>query len=191
MDAKGSTEPCKIPTMHQLSNYVESTRKRLKFIEDIDGPSKCSQFLQQLQVNHVAKKTDTKNTRGASTCIVDSEDDDDMDPFAADPSENDAMETEEAILERQVELITPAKAKEAAEKIIRARKQVTFLEKPAITTEQTAIVEEEPAKIAEKTPPPPQEKSKEIWKPVKPRVNTKPAIKSTEQERSCWLYIYN
>jgi predicted Zn-dependent peptidase len=45
------------------------------------------------------------------------------------------METEEAILERQVELVTPAQAKEAAAKIIRAKKQVTFLVEPAITKE--------------------------------------------------------
>jgi hypothetical protein len=55
LDATGKTEPCRIPTMHQLNNYVESTRKRLKLIEDIDGLSKCSQFLQQLQVNNVTK----------------------------------------------------------------------------------------------------------------------------------------
>ena len=45
----------------------------------------------------------------------------------------DDLETEDAILARQVELTTPAKAKEAAAKIIKAKKQVTFLEKPAST----------------------------------------------------------
>ena len=132
LDATGKTEPCRIPTMHQLNNYVESTRKRLKLIEDIDGVSKCSQFLQQLQVNNVAKNNVVQNTRAASTCIMDSEDEDNLEEAAAIP-ENDEMETEEAILDRQVELTTPAKAKEAAEKIIRAKKQVTFLEKPDST----------------------------------------------------------
>ena len=42
MDLMGKTEPCRIPMMHQLNNYVESTRKRLKHIEDMDGLSKCS-----------------------------------------------------------------------------------------------------------------------------------------------------
>jgi hypothetical protein len=130
LDATGKTEPCRIPTMHQLNNYVESTRKRLKLIEDMDGLSKCSQFLQQLQVNNVANKNVMQNTRAAPTCIMDSEDDDILEEAAAIP-ENDELETEEAILNRQVELTTPAKAKEAAEKIIRAKKQVTFLEKPA------------------------------------------------------------
>jgi hypothetical protein len=37
---------------------------------------------------------------------------------ATDAPENDDMETEDAILERQLELTTPAKAKAAATKII-------------------------------------------------------------------------
>ena len=44
----------------------------------------------------------------------------------ADPQEDDELETADAILERQVELVTPAKAKEAAKNIIKAKKQVTF-----------------------------------------------------------------
>jgi hypothetical protein len=130
LDASGKTEPCRIPTMHQLNNYVESTRKRLKLVEDMDGLSKCSQFLQQLQVNNVANKNVVQNTRAAPTCIMDSEDEDIVEGATAIP-ENDELETEEAILNRQVELTTPAKAKEAAEQIIKAKKQVTFLEKPA------------------------------------------------------------
>ena len=176
--------------MHQLNNYVESTRKRLKHIEDIDGLSKCSLFLQQLQVDNVAKKNVVKNTRAASTCLVDSEDDDYMDIFA-DPKENEELETADAILERQVALDTPAKAKAAANKIITAKKQVTFVEKPASTQENTTTTAEEPAHVETETPPSPKEKGKEIWKAVKPRSHTKPATKTTEQERSCWLYFYN
>jgi hypothetical protein len=122
---KGGVEPCRIPSVHQLNNYFESTRRRLKHVEDMDGPSKCSRFLQQIQVSNVSKKNVIVNTRAASTCIVDSDDDDYMET-AADPLENDELETADAILERQVKLVTPAKAKEAAEKLIKAKKQVAF-----------------------------------------------------------------
>jgi hypothetical protein len=54
------------------------------------------------------------------------------------------------------------------------------VEKPAITKEKTAIIEEDPAQVAAATPPPQQEKGKEIWKPVKPRSHPKPEIKNTE-----------
>jgi hypothetical protein len=118
--------------MHQLNNYVESTRKRLKHIEDMEGLSKCSQFLQQLQVNNVTKNNVVQDTRTASTCILDSEDEENK-ADAADNTEMDDLETEDAILTRQVELTTPAKAKEAAAQIIKAKKQVTFLTKPAST----------------------------------------------------------
>jgi hypothetical protein len=59
----------------------------------------------------------------------------DKEEFVADTPETDDLEPEEAILARQVELVTPATAKEAAAKIIRAKKQVTFLEQTAITKE--------------------------------------------------------
>jgi hypothetical protein len=58
-----------------------------------------------------------QNTRAASTCIMDSEDEE-FKADATDAPENDDMETEDAILERQLELTTPAKAKAAATKII-------------------------------------------------------------------------
>ena len=121
---------------------------------------------------------------------MDSEDED-VQADATDALENDDMETEDAILERQLELTTPAKAKAAANKIITAKKQVTFVEKPASTQEKTTTTAEEPAHVETETPPPPKEKGKEIWKAVKPRSHTKPAAKTTEQERSCWLYFYN
>ena len=91
----------------------------------MEGPSKCSRFLQQLQVNNMSKTKVVVHTRAASTCIVDSDDDKNMD-IQAGPHEDNELETVDAILERQVELVTPAKAKEAAEKIIQAKKQVTF-----------------------------------------------------------------
>jgi hypothetical protein len=80
-------EPCRIPSVHQLNNYFESTRKRLKNVEDMDGPSKCSRFLQKLQVSNVSKKNVVRNTRAASTCLVDSddEDNDENEEFTADP----------------------------------------------------------------------------------------------------------
>ncbi len=48
---------------------------------------------------------------------MDSEDED-VQADATDALENDDMETEDAILERQLELTTPAKAKAAATKLI-------------------------------------------------------------------------
>jgi hypothetical protein len=39
------TEICRLPTVHQLSNYIEHTRKRVKNIEDIKGTSKCVKLL--------------------------------------------------------------------------------------------------------------------------------------------------
>ena len=44
-------EQCRLPTVHQLNNYVEGTRKRLKLLEDMEGASMCAKFLQQIQVN--------------------------------------------------------------------------------------------------------------------------------------------
>jgi hypothetical protein len=91
----------------------------------MEGPSKCSRFLQQLQVNNVSKKNVSVSTRAASKCLIDSEDEENMD-LQADPKEDEELETTEAILERQVELDTPAKAKQAAQKLIEAKKQVRF-----------------------------------------------------------------
>ena len=87
INLKGGVEPCRIPSVHQLNNYFESTRKRLKNVEDMDGPSKCSRFLQKLQVNNVSKKNVVRNTRAASTCLVDSDDEenDENEEFTADP----------------------------------------------------------------------------------------------------------
>jgi ABC-type phosphate transport system auxiliary subunit len=39
------TELCCLPTVHQLSNYIEHARKRVKNIEDIKGTSKCVKLL--------------------------------------------------------------------------------------------------------------------------------------------------
>ena len=86
----------------------------------MDGPSKCSRFLQQLQVSNVSKKNIVRNTRAASTFLVDSDDDEYMDIFA-DLKENEELEAADAILERQVALDTPAKAKEVAKKITTAK----------------------------------------------------------------------
>jgi hypothetical protein len=37
----GSTEPYRIPSMHSLHNYVEGVRRRVKNLEDLEGPSEC------------------------------------------------------------------------------------------------------------------------------------------------------
>ena len=44
-DIHGGTKTGRLPTVHQLNNYVESTRKRLKNLEDIEGLSKCARLL--------------------------------------------------------------------------------------------------------------------------------------------------
>jgi hypothetical protein len=43
------TTPPRIPTIHQLNNYITTTRRRLKSIEDIEGTTKCAKFLISLQ----------------------------------------------------------------------------------------------------------------------------------------------
>jgi hypothetical protein len=106
LDLKGGLEPCHIPTVYQLNNYFESTRKRLKYVEGMEGPSKCSRFLQQLQVNNVSKNNVVVNIRAASTCQIDPEETENLD-VQTDPTEEDELETEEAILDRQVELDIP------------------------------------------------------------------------------------
>ena len=63
----------------------------------MEGPSKCSRFLQQLQVNNVSKKTVVVNTRAASTCQPDPEETEALDT-QAEPMEEDELELEEAIL---------------------------------------------------------------------------------------------
>ena len=62
----------------------------------------------------MAQKHVGKSTRASSTCIVDSDDEE----IAEEPEENEELETAEDILTRQVELVTPAQAKAAAEKVI-------------------------------------------------------------------------
>ena len=65
----------------------------------------------------MAQKHVGKSTRASSTCIVDSDDEDNAEN-PAEPEENKELETAEDILTRQVELVTPAQAKAAAEKVI-------------------------------------------------------------------------
>jgi hypothetical protein len=47
-DINGGMKLVRVPTVHQISNYVENTRKRVKNIEDMEGTTKCAKFLQQL-----------------------------------------------------------------------------------------------------------------------------------------------
>jgi hypothetical protein len=105
--------------VHQLSNYIEHTRKRVKNIEDIKGTSKCVKFLQDLEDNtrpteeHVLHPNDTpsKTTNNAGKSTT-----------RKQPVE-DAPETEDDILERMVILSKPAEAKKAAIQVIEAQKQ--------------------------------------------------------------------
>ena len=104
------TEICRLPTVHQLSNYIEHTRKRVKNIEDIKGTSKCVKLLQELEDNttptegHVGNPNDdpAKPTRTTTRSTT------------RNPIIEDAPETEEDILERMIILSTPAEAKKAA-----------------------------------------------------------------------------
>ena len=45
-DVNGGMKMVRVPSVHQISNYVESTRKRVKNIEDMEGTTKCAKFLQ-------------------------------------------------------------------------------------------------------------------------------------------------
>jgi hypothetical protein len=104
------TEICRLPTVHQLSNYIEHTRKRVKNIEDIKGTSKCVKLLQDLEDNttptedHVVNPNDasSKPTSTTSRSTI------------RKPIVDDAPETEDDILERMVILSKPAEAKKAA-----------------------------------------------------------------------------
>jgi hypothetical protein len=53
--------------MHQLSNYIEHTRKRVKNIEDIKGTSKCVRFLQTLEDNNVPAPDNAPKQNETST----------------------------------------------------------------------------------------------------------------------------
>jgi lipoate-protein ligase A len=55
-DVNGGMKMVRVPSVHQISNYVESTRKRVKNIEDMEGTTKCAKFLQELQDNHEAQQ---------------------------------------------------------------------------------------------------------------------------------------
>ena len=65
----------------------------------------------------MAQKHVGKSTRASSSCIVDSDDEENAEN-PEEPEENEELETAEDILNRQVELVTPAQAKAAAEKVI-------------------------------------------------------------------------
>ena len=68
-------------------------------MEDMDGPSKISRFLQQLQVSNVSQKHVGKSTRASSTCIIDSDDEENAEN-QEEPEENENLETAEDILTR-------------------------------------------------------------------------------------------
>ena len=99
------------PTNHPSTIQLHWAHgKRIKNIEDIKGTSKCARFLQELEDKnattdgHVAQKN---KTLLKPTQEMDME---------------EALETEDDILERQVLLTTPAEAKKAVIQIIEAKK---------------------------------------------------------------------
>jgi lipoate-protein ligase A len=59
-DVNGGMKMVRVPSVHQISNYVESTRKRVKNIEDMEGTTKCAKFLQELQDSHEAHQTNSQ-----------------------------------------------------------------------------------------------------------------------------------
>ena len=65
----------------------------------------------------MTQKHAAKSTRASSSCIVDSDDEENAEN-PEEPEEIEELETAEDILNRQVELVTPAQAKAAAEKVI-------------------------------------------------------------------------
>jgi hypothetical protein len=124
IDVEGNTDPCRILSLHQLHNHYESTRKRLKFIEDMEGPSKCANFLQELKDSHTRQKHVPRIRRAPGTYLSDSEDSEPAEEPVAEKEKE--VETAEAILARAVAIKTatataPA-AKKAAAQLIEAKK---------------------------------------------------------------------
>ena len=112
-DAKGNREPCRIPSLHQINTFVERTRKRLKYIEEIEGHSKCTKFLQKLQGSNVSHKNVARTTR-APGAIMSESDDSEYSEMEEETVAEEPNETAEAILKRAVAQTTPAAAKQAA-----------------------------------------------------------------------------
>jgi hypothetical protein len=167
----------------------------LKNVEDMEGNSKCVKFLEQLKINNVSQKNVSqknveRTTRAPGAIMSDSEESE----FGADPAAEEAMETEEAILERAVALDTPAAAKKAAAQLIAAKKQARCQEKstPPQTVPTAAANSPTPTEAVQTGQPSQPTKPKtEIWKTVKPRSNANTPTKLAEPERACWLYIHN
>jgi hypothetical protein len=89
------------PSVHSLFLSIEGFRKRLRSLEEMEGVTKCARFLQQLQVTTVQQ-------RGAITPTVQVRPI--PHPVPTQPLETvvEDTETEDEILERQVELTKPA-----------------------------------------------------------------------------------
>jgi hypothetical protein len=87
------TTPPRIPTIHQLNNYITNTRRRLKHIEDVEGATKCTKILLQLQGS-------SSNPPASTKVVVE-------DQAAPSDSDDEELETEEDILARQVAENTP------------------------------------------------------------------------------------
>jgi hypothetical protein len=82
--------------MHSLHNYVEGVRRRVKNLEDLEGPSECVAVINQLKVNRTAEgsgrltqpiaRMTTKTVTAPTTTL--------------DTIAEENIETEEDILER-------------------------------------------------------------------------------------------
>jgi hypothetical protein len=93
--------------MHSLHNYVEGVQRRIKNLGDLEGPSECVAVINQIKVHRTAGvigrltqpivRMTTKTTTAPTTTL--------------ETIVEENMETEEEILERQVALSDPNKAK--------------------------------------------------------------------------------
>ena len=96
--------------MLSLHNYVEGVRRRIKNLEDLEGASHCVTTVKQLQVNCTAG--DKGQTQPITTMLLQKTTPTSKTLLETIPEE--ALETEEDILARQVELSQPAAAKQMA-----------------------------------------------------------------------------
>ena len=93
------------------------------------------------------------------------------------------METEEAILERQVELSRPTAAKKLAQEKLKEKQHLEANTERQDDQQPTALHKLTTPHLTTTT----TTKTTEKWQPTKTRQTSSPK----EPDRSCWLYIYN
>jgi hypothetical protein len=128
--------PPRIPTIHQLNNYITNTRRRLKHIEDIDGTTPCAKLLMKLQAQNGIPAASTKTAE---------------DTLEQSDLDDDDAEDEEEILARQVAQTTPATTKKVT--IVVPTQQP---KQPEITPQIATIAVENTVKTKTTPAQPPQ-----------------------------------